>query len=232
MDKRTLLNIIEVPLNDGTLLPVKVYLKKTGNKIIARFTYGELEIYSTPYCSEKHVYEFALKVIKKFPNHIFGRPFYKENVYIYLLGVKRYFTNDVSKKNDPNYFYISPNTKDPIEKYKKLYLEYLKTRVVEIGKKMGVDVSSWTIRTGLFLSYAGVCFPTKHMLKFDYRLFAYLPSISDCIIYHEIAHIFEIKHNDRFYSIVKYYCPNYDYLENEVNLGHFEGEMDYVIPRH
>ncbi len=232
MDKRTLLKIIEMPLVDGTTLPIKVYEKKTGNRIVARFSYGELEIYASPYCSKKQIVDFANKVMQKYPDHIFGRPFYKEGVYIYMLGVKRYFTNDPSKKDDPHYFYLSMNTKDPIAKYKKLYLEYLKKRVVEIGKEMGVDLSSWTIRTGLFLTYAGVCFPTKHQMKFDYRLFAYVSEVSDCIIYHEITHIFELKHNDKFYSIVKYYCPNYDYLENEVNLGHFEGEMDHVIPRH
>lgn len=232
MDKRTLLRTIEIQLNDGTLLPIKVYAKKSGSNLIARFTYGELEIYAPRYSTIKQATELAYKVVKKYPDHIFGRPFYKEGVYIYVLGHKRYFTNDITKKDDPNYFYVSPNCKDPLVKYKKMYLEYLNKRVVELGKKMGVDLSSWTIRTGLFLTYAGVCFPTKHQLKFDYRLFAYESSISDSIIYHEIAHIFEIKHNERFYSIVKYYCPNYDYLENEVNLGHFEGEMDHVIPRH
>lgn len=232
MDKRTLLRTIEIPLKDGTSLPIKVYAKKSGRRMTARFTYGELEIYAPRYSTIKEVTEFASVVMNKYPDHIFGRPFYKEGVYIYVLGQKRYFTTDVTKKDDPHYFYISPNCKDPLVKYKKMYLEYLNKRVVELGKKMGVDLSSWKIRTGLFLTYSGVCFPTIHQMKFDYRLFAYVPNISDCIIYHEIAHIFEIKHNERFYSIVKYYCPNYDYLENEVNCGHFEGEMDHVIPRH
>ena len=232
VDKRILLRTIELRLDVGTILPVNVYVKKNGNRMIARFSYGELEIYTPRFCSKKLIEEFAYKVVRTHSDHIFARPFYKENVYIYMLGKKKYFTNDITKKDDENYFYIPSNTKDPLTRYKKLFLDYLSVRAVELGKKMNVDLSSWKFRTGLFLSYAGCCFPTKHQMKFDYRLFAYKPYISDCIIYHEIAHVFEIKHNEKFYSIVKYYCPDYDHLEKEVNLGHFEGDMDYVIPRH
>ncbi len=232
MDKRILLYKIDCTLDGTNPITINVYEKKTGNRMIARMSYGELEIYCSRYTSKKSVNEFIAKVIKKRPDNVYGRPFYKEGVYLYLLGKKRYLTDDVGKKDDPFYFYVPKTMKDPLTKYKKLFLEYLKERLVILGKRMNVDLSDWTIRTGLFLSYLGSCFPRIHQMKFDYRLFAYPTYISDSVLIHEIAHIFEINHNARFYSIVKYYCPDYDRLQADINQGYFEGELDHVIPHY
>ena len=69
----------------------------------------------------------------------------------------------------------------------------------------------------------------KKWVKFDYRLFAYKPEISDSVIIHEIAHTYEIHHNDHFYKIVHRFCPDYDYLQDELEKGHFEGELDNYV---
>lgn len=232
MDKRTLLFEKNYFLSDGTSLPVKVYEKKSGKMITARAVYGELEIYAHKYSFRKDIDKLVAKAINLYSDRILNRPFYKENVYIYQLGEKKYFTNDLALKNDSRYFYISKNTKDPLTKYKKEFLSNITPRLIELGRRMGVDLTGWKVRTGLFLSYYGVCFPKQHQMKFDYRLFAYPSYISDAILIHEIAHIFEIKHNERFYTIVKCYCPDYDHLIDEIEKGHFEGGLDnYGFPR-
>ena len=89
---------------------------------------------------------------------------------------------------------------------------------------MNLDMRGWTIRSGLFVSYYGICFPTKKQLKFDYRLFSFKEEIIDAIIIHELCHIFEHSHGPRFYTLLKSFCPNYDLLQSYINNSFFDGE--------
>ena len=229
MDKRTLLARKIFTMDDGYPLKVNVFLKKGRRGRLARIEYGELCIYRTEDRSEKTLLRFVKKVYKLRKKQITQRPFRKENIYIYHLGKKCYFTDDVMKKGSEGFYYLPKNTKDPLTRYKKDFLLYLDKRVREIGRRMGADLSSWTIRTGLFQTYYGCCRPKKKVRKFDYRLFAYKQEISDSVIVHEIAHVYEIHHNDRFYRIVRLYCPDYDHLQDELEEGHFEGELDNYV---
>lgn len=227
MDKRHYLYTRIYRLSDGRDIPVKFYQKSTNRGMTCRMVYGEMEMYVSSYTRIEDADRFVSKCIGKRPEHIIDRPYYKDRVYYYILGKKRYYTEDVIHKDDPSYFYVLKNTKDPLNVYQKRFLLYLNDRVPLLAKRMGLDIKGWVIRTGLFLSYYGVCFPTKHILKFDYRLFSYKAEISDAIIYHELAHILDIHHDDRFYKIVKMYCPDYDELESQIEKGYFEGRLDY-----
>lgn len=230
MDKRILLRKKTYQKSDGTSFEVPIYVKKNNRGISARLVYGELELYVSSYVTMKQIDDFVLKLVKEHPDHILNRPFMKEGIYCYVLGQKKMFTNDASLKNESTFFYVPKITKDPLNAYKKQALFYFKERVAYLAKKMHIDISSFVIRTGLFLSYYGVCFPTKKMMKFDYRLFAYKTEISDSILIHELAHTFEVHHNERFYAIVKMYCPDYDILEDDIRCGRFEGRLDrYVL---
>lgn len=229
MDKRTLLETRQIRLENGEIIPIKVYLKKSGNRLSARVCYGQLELYVFKSTTERQIEEFVTKVGKVFKGRNMNNPFYKEDVYIYVLGEKYLITKDIKYKNREGYFYVPTNCKDPITIYKKHFLEYLKKRVVEIGVRMNVDLSDWKIRTGLFLSYYGICFTTKHQFKFDYRLFAYRKDILDAVIYHEVTHTYELSHNQRFYKILKCYCPLYDNLMEDITLGYFEGRENCCV---
>ncbi len=228
MDKRKLVCKRDYTTLYGVDIEAKVYEKKSGSKMIIRYSYGELEVYVPQGVSVKRVDAFVTSFLDRNPDKYFWRPYYKEGVYIYVLGKKKFFTNDASRKDSPTYFYIPSTTKDPINRYKKNFLEYLSVRVVELGKKMGKDLSDYTIRTSLFLTYYGCCFPKEKQFKFDYRLFAFTPEIIDSVIIHEIAHTFEVKHSKRFYEIVRLYCPNYDELQQELRSGYFEGKIDRI----
>ena len=230
MDKRIFLFDRQYKRSDGTIITAKVYKKSNNRGMTCRMVYGEIEVYIATYIDLNTLDKFVIKCLNKNQEVLVTRPYKKDNVYYYVLGKKRYYTNDKSLENNDLYFYVPKNVKDPLTIYKKNFLNYLNVRVKELASKMGLDISGWKIYTGLFLTYYGVCFPTKHILKFDYRLFAYKSSISDCIIYHELTHILEIHHNERFYKIVKMYCPNYDILEKQIKDGYFEGRLDeYVI---
>ncbi len=216
-------------MTDGVTFDVNIYRKSNNHGMTIRIVYGEMEAYVSSYTSFSELDKFVQSAYRKNAGKIVNRPFMKDGIYIYMLGRKKYFTNDSSLKDDPLYYYAPLNTKDPLTKYKRLFLDYLAIRVVEIGKIMGVDLTGYKIRTGLFLSYYAVCFPTKHQFKFDYRLFAYRQEVMDCILIHEIAHLYERHHNDRFYRIVKLYCPDYDVLEAQIEAGRFEGDLDHYV---
>lgn len=230
MDKRVFLRTKTYQRNDGTSFDVPIYVKKNNRGISARLVYGQLELYVSSYVTMKQIDSFVMKLANEHQDHILNRPFMKEGIYCYVLGQKKMFTSDPSLKESSTFFYVPKTTKDPLTAYKKQALLYFKERVAQIAKIMHVDISEFTIRTGLFLSYYGVCFPTKKIIKFDYRLFAYKSEISDSILIHELAHTFEVHHNDRFYAIVKMYCPDYDILEDDIRCGRFEGRLDrYVL---
>lgn len=229
MDKRIFLTTRTYRMPDGVTFTAKIYKKSNDRGMTLRAVYGEMEAYVSSRTNITDLDKFILKSYPKFSDRIMNRPFMIKDVYVYILGKKRYFSYDIKDKDDPSYFYIPSNTKDPITRYKKMFLEYLKPRLVEIGKRMGKDLSPYIVRTGLFLSYYAVCFPTKRQFKFDYRLFAYKPEIMDSVIIHEIAHTYEIHHNQRFYTIVKMYCPDYDKLNKEIERGRFEGELDNYV---
>ena len=233
MDKRKYLGVRQYTMTDGTTFIVKLYHKSTNRGMTIRVVYGEMEAYISNTVSFSMLDKFVVTAYNRNRHSILDRPFMKEDNYIFVLGKKKYFTYDAREKDNPSFFYLPPNTKDPLTRYKKMFLEYLKPRLVMIGKRMGRDLSDYKVRTGLFLSYYAVCFPTKRQFKFDYRLFAYTPEVMDSVIIHEVAHTYEIHHNDRFYTIVKMYCPDYDRLNKMIDEGRFEGDLDnYVRENH
>ncbi len=229
MDKRQFLGQRTYHLSDGSSFSADLYRRSNNRGMSIRAVYGSMELYISSATRADDLDAFVYRTLPKLKDRIIDRPYLKDGVYAYILGKKRYFTSDPMKKGDPNYFYVPSRMKDPLTQYKSLFLKYLTPRVIEIGKRMGEDVSDWKIRTGLFLSYYAVCFPTKHQFKFDYRLFAYRPEISDSVIIHEMAHTYEVHHNDRFYKIVKLYCPDYDELNHMIESGRFEGRMDDYV---
>lgn len=119
MDKRTLLTSKVFTMDDGYSLKVNVFLKKGKRGILARIEYGELCLYTNRVLSDEKLLSFVKKVYHLRKKQITQRPFRKENIYIYRLGKKCYFTNDIKKKGVEGYYYIPGNTKDPLTRYKK-----------------------------------------------------------------------------------------------------------------
>ena len=229
MDKRIRLSVHLATLSDGTTFPVNIYWKKSGHRISARAEHGQLEIYAFRNTSSKVLDQFIKECIHKYQGYYLNRPFYQEGEYIYCLGRKCIITNDVKKKNDPMGFYVPKSTKDPINRYKKSFLSYIQDRVPKLAQRMGLDVSDFTFRTGLYISYLGCCFPTKKQIKFDYRMFAYSPELIDYVFIHELTHLFEISHNENFHRILSHYCQDDKKKEQLIQRGYFEGSLDYVI---
>ena len=231
MDKRKLIRTKSYFLTDGRTINVKIYQKSNNRGMTCRINYGEVEMYVSSYSKDKDIDKLFLRAVNKphFRGCIIDRPFMKDDTYFYMLGKKKYITRDIKFRNSDTFFYIPKTVKDPLTIYKKKYLEFLQDEVVKIGKMMGKDLSNYKIRTGLYLSYYGVCFPKKEQFKFDYRTFAYSKEIIDALIIHEVSHLYSTHHDNRFYTIVKTYCPDYDRLDRMLKQGKFEGELDYAL---
>lgn len=223
MDKRKKIRDVPIVLPNGRQLLVPLYEKRGYRRFLMRASYGVLEAYGHKATKDEDLRKLAWKVYQREPEAYFDRPFYEEGRYIYVLGRRKILTTDASLKGDGRYFYYPSSAKGPITTYRRLFLSYLKERIVEIGKRYGLDLSRTTIRTGFYLSYYGCCFPTKDMLKFDYRLFAYEKDVLDTVLYHEVTH-FKARHHDRrFYTLLYLYCPAYDERQKDLKDGRFEG---------
>ncbi len=230
MDKRKFLFTRPYKRSDGRIIEAKIYQKQNNRGMNCRMVYGSFEVYISSYVTYEKLDSFVIKCLNKNKDMNVYVPYMVEDKYFYVFGKKQYITRDKNLSKFDMYFYVSNKVKDPITIYKKKFLEYLEVRVRTLAKQMGLDLSSWKIQTGLFLSYYGVCFPTKHILKFDYRLFAFKESISDSIIYHELAHILDIHHDERFYKIINMYCGDYEELQYQLKNSYFDGRKEsYVI---
>ena len=221
-DKRTLIEIKNGKIDDKDI-NIYVYQKSSGHNLSCRINYGQIEMYVPKYYLQKDFDLLLNKAISKKKNANLTIPFYRPDGYVYIFGKKRILTTDPFFKENEKCFYYSKNANDPIVKFKSDFLKYLKSHVVEMGAKFGIDLSMWKIRTGLFLSYYGVCFPQKKQLKFDFRLYSFRKEIIDSVIIHEICHTLESNHSNRFYSLVHSFCPNYDKLQDYLDRGIFDG---------
>lgn len=222
MDKRKILRSLIIPLQDGRKIPVTVYARTSGRSLSARLCYGEVACYALPWHTDRQIVELVRRAVKKREDFHLDRPFYVPGESMFLLGKRLPVVH--GKDDGREAFFVRSNCKDPIVPYKARFLDYLSKRVPELAKTMGLDVSSFRYRTGLFLTYYGCCFPTRKQIKFDYRLFAYRPEIIDSVIIHELTHLYEKGHNERFYKILHLYCPDYDRLQGLLVRGDFEGE--------
>ena len=79
-------------------------------------------------------------------------------------------------------------------------------RVEHLAALMGVKPTS--IRITKAEHRFGSCSSQKHIC-FSYRLIEYPDNAIDYVIVHELAHILEMNHSSRFWTIVKQYCENY-----------------------
>lgn len=222
IDKRNLLGK-RIYTYQGETIPINIYEKKIGSGVTLIASYGTIEVYISSNVTTDLIDKMVLQGVKKYHKRIFNRPFYKENEYIYVLGKKKKITIDGFYKNNSNYFYIKP-TQDVLTIYKNNFLKYLNLRMSQLGSIMNHDLYDYKIRSNIYLSYFGCCFPTKKEFKFDYRLYAYRPDILDSVLIHEIVHLDVLNHSKDFYNEVYKFCPNYDLYDDFIKEGRFDGK--------
>ena len=99
------------------------------------------------------------------------------------------------------------------------YREQLKLSIPEIierwEKKMDVTVSSWQVRQ--MKTKWGSCNIEKRIIRLNLELAKNPIHCLEYIVVHEMVHLLERLHNDRFIALMDHYLPNWRQLRNELN---------------
>ena len=99
-----------------------------------------------------------------------------------------------------------PLEDEEIAKYKKLAKEYIKEKADFFANKMGVTYKS--VKVNSAKTRWGSC-NKSGMINFSYRLILAPRELVDYVIVHELAHLKELNHSKKFWSIVEQEMPDY-----------------------
>lgn len=145
---------------------------------------------------------------------------------VYFLGRKRILTNDVTKRDDSNYFYVRKNAKFQ-NAYDNRCMEYVKERLLVEIKKTGIDFETFrngfSVKIGNYRSKIASVMIRRREFRFDRRLFAYTQPVIDSVVDHEITHLNNANHSKKFYADLYLMCPKerYNSCRKAINEGRF-----------
>ncbi len=97
-------------------------------------------------------------------------------------------------------------TEADIAELKEKAKAYLPTRVEHFKKIM--DVNPASVKITAAKTRWGSC-SAKNGMCFSYRTMLLPEDVIDYIVVHELSHIVEKNHSDKFYKVVEKYLPNY-----------------------
>ncbi|MEM9444636.1 MAG: SprT family zinc-dependent metalloprotease [Verrucomicrobiota bacterium] len=124
---------------------------------------------------------------------------------IYLGGEKIYPTN------------TAPNLRPIIESHlREIARKELIVRTHQMAKQHDLSVKRVTVRNQS--SRWGSC-SEQGSISLNWRLIQAPPDVRDYVILHELMHLFELNHSNRFWALVSGSCPNYKELESWLRLN-------------
>ena len=156
--------------------------------------------------------KFALRLI----NARSGEKAYTSE-YIYLFGEKYdlYPNGKISIQGYKEVYYSS--IEELLKKLKPIFLDIITKRVRLYEKKMNLPSYRVTVRN-MSTRYGSNSKCCKH-LTFATVLMHYSLELIDSVVVHELAHIEEFNHSNKFYNVVYKYCPNYDECHKKLRKG-------------
>lgn len=121
------------------------------------------------------------------------------------------------------YIDMHVRTDTPVAKRHELmnewYREQLKNQIPGLiekwEKKLGVNSNGWGVK--LMKTKWGSCNIEEKRIWLNLELAKKPIPCLEYILVHELVHLFERKHNQRFISIMDYYLPNWKQLKDELN---------------
>ncbi|MBO8169197.1 MAG: M48 family metallopeptidase [Thermoanaerobacteraceae bacterium] len=141
----------------------------------------------------------------------------------YLLNV--IYTNKKQRVEIRNNKYLDlyvreGSTKEQREKVMmEWYRSQLKSQIPEIiekwEKRIGVKVDSWGVK--LMKTKWGTCNPTAKRIWVNLELAKKNPRCLEYIIVHEMVHLLERHHNERFIAYMDQFLPNWRSIKEELN---------------
>lgn len=103
-----------------------------------------------------------------------------------------------------------------IDSWRRLMLQaYLDRRLPVIADEMGVMPKEWRIRR--MSTRWGSCNPGAGRIWLSLELARRAPELIDYVIVHELCHLIEPGHNQRFYDLMTRYLPDWAQLKQRLN---------------
>jgi len=101
-----------------------------------------------------------------------------------------------------------------LKKYENIFIKRLEI----ISSKMDIPLNNYKVLFRNTSSKWGSYNNYKKELCFSKKLLLLPIKFIDYIIIHELSHIFEQNHSNKFWKIVNYYCPSYKILRKKLNI--------------
>lgn len=199
----------------GKQIPVQVRQSARAKHISIRINYNKVELV-IPDSNFTKAYNFLLnkeaivrKKLKSYESAI------DQSNKIPILGTKYIVTHIVTPKNkvqlhDDGNLIIFSTVKEKMQTLKKflvdLLLPEIKPMIDELCTKMGVQF--YKVRISSAKTNWGSC-SAKKTLSFNWRLIFTPLRILHYVIVHEVCHLIEMNHGNRFWQLVSNLCPDY-----------------------
>ncbi len=215
--------------NDEYLCFIKVYENMKSLKIKVTNDL-EIHVHVPPKISIDLVKGFVnnnLLEIKKIIDKKSASKFYNPNNNLISLFGKEH--NLITKNHSGNEKYVIgyktvtlylKNESNKVKLIKKLFKnesqKYTTNRAFELAKIYGFNVEKINIKW--MVGCWGNCRKSLKLINFSSRLITFPKEIIDYVIIHELCHLIEANHSERFWSLVSKIYPNYkqarQYLKN------------------
>ena len=110
-------------------------------------------------------------------------------------------------------FFMPPDLDDNqikaacVQIYKMLAKKDITQKVLEFSKKM--RVSPLAVKINSAKTQWGSC-SSKKSINFSWRLVMACDDVIDYVVVHELAHLIEMNHSSRFWTVVENFMPNYN----------------------
>ena len=89
--------------------------------------------------------------------------------------------------------------------YRREVTRALPAHITRIETAMNVHATSWSIRR--MKTRWGSCTPKTGTIRISSALAAYPPACLDYVVAHELTHLLEPSHNERFHALLDRFCP-------------------------
>ena len=209
------LNQFEFEIN-GHKYPVFVESKRQKN-IYFRFKKNAFYVTCPILTSKKKIIQglekFGQKLIKKTQKNNVEHFSFEKN-HIFLFG-KKFELRIADKFNIQENTVFLKDSQDLEKNLRRLLLNYLNESVRKYEREMGIE-EPYQISVKKMSSRYGSNSKQTHRLHFQFDLVHYSPEIIDSVVVHELAHHFYRNHQQRFYSCVLEYCPEYYSLKKKL----------------
>lgn len=206
--------------HEGKDYPVTIIRKKTRS-IRYKYRDGGFVI-SASYLTSK---EKIIQGLDKFFNRLTKEnPHYSglTDNYIFLLGKKIAIEEEGKINFSDGSSLIYEGKDDLMKQLKKWFLKYVTYRHRQYEKTMKTYENKVRVRN-MYTRYGSNSISNKS-ITYSLILMHYAPEIIDSVIVHELAHCKVINHDEKFYKIVRNYCPNYDKLHYNLRKGKYEND--------